>query len=251
MTAPVAGQVTSLWRHPIKSHGREALDQVRLTPGATMPGDRVWAVAHEASTVDNSAWSPCVNFSRVSKAPDLMAITARMDDETGRITLRHPRLFDLEFDPEQDVAALLAWVAPLMPANRAASARLVRVPGRGMTDSDFPSVTLCNMASHRAVEQRLGTDLSIHRWRGNVWFDGLPLWEEFDWMDREVQIGEVVFGVRERTDRCAATTANPETGQRDADTLGALAHWDHQDFSVRASVLRGGVIRIGDTVTPL
>jgi uncharacterized protein YcbX len=244
----MTGLVTSLWRHPVKSHGREGLASTTLVEGQTMPGDRVWAVAHEHSRADDSAWAPCVNFSRVAKAPALMAITARLDDESGKVTLSHPERTDLTLDPDRDGPALIDWVKPLVPADRAAAARIVRVPGRGMTDSDFPSVTLCNMASHRAVEQRLGHPLSIHRWRGNIWFDGLPLWEEFDWLDREVQIGEAVLRVRERTDRCAATTANPETGRRDADTLGTLATWGHQDFSVRAEVIRGGTINIGDVV---
>lgn len=247
----MTGTVTSLWRHPIKSHGREALTQVALTAGQTLPGDRVWAVAHSESDADGSAWVPCVHFSRGSKAPGLMAINARLDEDTGRVTLSHHAQPDLEFRPDDpaDLDRFLDWVRPLMPENRAASARIIRVPGRGMTDSDFPSVTLCNMASHRAVEQALGRPLSIQRWRGNIWFDGLPLWEEFDWIDREVQIGEAVLIVRERTERCLATTADPETGIRDADTLGALdSHWGHRDFSVRAEVVRSGQIRLGDPV---
>lgn len=247
----MSGTVISLWRHPIKSHGREDVTAVTLMAGETMPGDRVWAVAHEHSKADGSAWTRCANFSRGAKAPGLMAITSRLDEATGTVTLSHPELDDITVEPEQDEAALIAWVTPLMPADRAASTRVVRVDGRGMTDSDFPSVTLCNMASHRAVEQRIGRDLSIHRWRGNIWVDGIPAWEEFDWLGREVRIGGAVLHVRERTGRCAATTANPMTGQRDADTLGTLGIWGHQDFSVRAEVVRGGALTIGDTVQVL
>lgn len=247
----MSGTITSLWRHPIKSHGREAVTAVTLTAGETMPGDRIWAVAHERSTADGRTWANCANFTRIAKAPGLMAITSKLDDEAGFVTLSHPDLDDITLAPDQDEAAFIAWVAPLMPANRAASARVVRSHERGMTDSDFPSVTLCNMASHRAVEQCMGRDLSIHRWRGNVWFDGFPMWEEFDWLDREVQIGGAVLCIVERTGRCAATTANPETGQRDADILGTLGTWGHQDFSVRAKVVRSGAIAIGDTVQVL
>jgi uncharacterized protein YcbX len=57
--------VTSLWRHPIKSHGREDVASTTLIAGQTMPGDRVWAVAHEASKADGSEWVPCANFNRV------------------------------------------------------------------------------------------------------------------------------------------------------------------------------------------
>lgn len=245
----MTGAVTEIWRHPIKSHGRETLSEVTLIPGQTMPGDRVWAVAHEMSEADGSEWAPCANFSRGSKAPRLMAISAVLDGD--RVTLSHPDRPDLTFHPDTQQDLFLDWVRPLMPADRAASARIVRVPGRGMTDSDYPSISLCNMASHRAVEQRLGRKLSICRWRGNIWFDGLPLWEEFDWLDREVRIGDAVFHVKERITRCLATTANPETGQRDADTLGALRSWDHQDFGVYATVIRGGTIRRGDEVQVL
>jgi MOSC domain-containing protein len=243
------GAVTSLWRHPIKSHGREQLSSVTLTPGHTMPGDRVWAIAHEASKADGSEWVSCANFSRVAKAPELMAMAAQLNGD--QVTLMHPKRPDLTFAPDTQAELFLDWVKPLMPENRAASARILRVPGRGMTDSDFPSVTLCNAASHRAVETQMGQDLSILRWRGNLWFEGLPEWVEFDWMDRDVQIGDVVLRVRERTERCAATTTNPETGARDADTLAALQTWGHKDFSVRAEVIQGGNIRIGDEVTPL
>lgn len=244
----MTGRVTRLWRHPIKAHGREALDSTTLIPGQCMSGDRVWAVAHEASRATGAEWARCGNFTRAAVAPQLMAISAR--SEGGKLVLTHPLRSELTFDPETEEAAFLDWVKPLMPQGRAMPVRLVRVPGVGLTDSSWPSVTLCNMASHRAVGQRLGRELSIHRWRGNIWFDGLPVWEEFDWIGREVRIGEAVLKIRERTERCKATTANPDTGQRDADTLGALETWGHQDFSVRAEVIRGGTIRVGDTLEP-
>ena len=246
--------VTDIWRHPLKSHGREALDSVTMIAGQTMPGDRVWAVAHDASKADGSQWAPCANFTRGAKAPQLMAINAQLEDVTGQLTLSHPDRPDLSFDPDAaaDLQRFLDWEKPLTPADRAASARIVLVPGRGMTDTDFPSVSLCNWASHRAVEAAIGHDLSPKRWRGNIWFDlGAP-WAENDLMGSQIQIGEVTFLIRERVTRCLATTANPETGVRDADTLKTLKDtWGHQDFSVYAEVITGGDIRLGDSVKVL
>ncbi len=245
------GRVASIWRFPIKAHGREELPEVTLTAGATLPRDRRWAVAHEDSGATGAEWVPCTHFSRGAKAPALMAITARTDPAAGTVTLSHPDREDLTFDPDSEGDRLIAWAGPMIPQGRAASARVVRAAGQGFTDSDFPSVTLCNHASHRAVEQRLGRPLSIHRWRGNLWLDGLGPWEEFEWVGREVQVGGAVLAVRERTDRCLAPHANPDTGTRDADILGALDHWGHGDFSVRAEVVRGGDLRPGDPVTVL
>ena len=245
----MTAEVAQIWRYPIKSHGREALDRVTLTAGQTMPWDRAWAVAHETATADNTAWAVCANFNRIIKVPGLAAITSRLDPEAKRLTLSHPDRPDLTFWPDDDPEAFLDWVRPLMPEGRGQSTRFVHVPGRGMTDSEIPSITLCNLASHRAVEQKLGRRLSTHRWRGNIWIDGLVPWEEFEWMDREVRIGDVTFAVRERTDRCPATFANPETGQRDTDLLEILNEgWGHEDFSVRAVVSTGGTLAQGDKV---
>ncbi len=236
--------VLSLWRHPIKAHGREEVSATDLIPGHTMPGDRVWAVAHEASSADGSEWVRCTNFTRAAGSPSLMAITSQTKGTD--LMLSHPDRPDLTFDPETQQDAFLNWVAPLMPEGRAAPVRLVRARGQGMTDSSWPSLTLCNMASHRAVEEQLGKDLSIHRWRGNIWLDQLAPWHEFDWIGRDLRIGGAILKVRERTTRCLATASNPETGQRDADTLGALDTWGHRDFSVKAEVIEGGTVRPGD-----
>lgn len=241
--------VTEIWRHPIKSHGRETLESVTLEAGKAMPLDRVWAVAHERSTADGSTWASCGQFCRVAKVPSLMAITAKHDAATGLTTLRHPDLEELTFDPDKDAEAFLDWVRGLVPDDALQPARLVKAQTQAFTDSDFPSVTLCNHASHRAVEQQIGTPISHLRWRGNIWIDGLAPWEEFDWAGRDVAVGKIVLRIRERTDRCKSIHSNPDTGKRDTDVLGALDHLGHQDFSVRAEVIEGGLLRIGDEVT--
>lgn len=216
-----------------------------------MPYDRLWAVAHEVSKADGSTWVPCANFSRVSKAPALLAITCRLDEEQETLHLQHPDRPNLSFQPDTEGDKLIEWVMPLVPQDRALPDRVLRLNNRGFTDSDFPSVTLCNRASHAAVAAHMNQDLSIHRWRGNVWFDGTAPWQEFDWLGREVRIGTCVLRIRERTDRCLATTANPETGKRDADVLGALQHWGHKDFSVRAEVVQTGQFSLDDSVEVL
>lgn len=242
------GTLAHIWRHPIKSHGREALESVALTIGQTMPWDRHWAVAHEAAKLEGANWVPCVNFSRGAKAPGLMAIEASFDEAAGRITLHHPELADLTVDPDQEGEAIIAWSAPLIPEGRAQSARVVRAE-RGMTDTDFPSISLNSHSSLRALGQKAGAPLDPRRFRGNLWIDGLGPWEEFEWIGKTLRIGAAELRVEERIGRCLATTANPETGVRDVDTLAALdAGWGHTDFGVYAQVVQSGTVARGDTV---
>src|SRR6056297_307099 len=122
-------QVSALWRHTIKGHGREALTDVTLAAGQAMPWDRRWAVAHELARLTEGEWAPCTNFSIGAKAPALMAINARVDETAGLVTLSHPDRPDLTFDTDRDAQALHDRVRPLMPVNRAQTVRLFRLDG--------------------------------------------------------------------------------------------------------------------------
>lgn len=244
--------LASIWRHPIKAHGREQVAQITVEAGRCLPWDRAWAVTHEASKPGNGEWIRCSNFSRGAKAPQLMALTSSVDETTGIVTLRHPEKTDLSIDPATEQAAFLEWITPLMPTDRAASTGLMRATEQGMTDSAFPSVSLNSLSSLGALGAACGQTLSQHRFRGNLWIDGLAPWAEFDWIGRSVRIGEVVIEVREKIGRCLATATNTETGQRDVDTLGVLkTNWGHTDFGVYGVITQGGILRNGVRVQVL
>ncbi|MGR3434993.1 MAG: MOSC domain-containing protein, partial [Shimia sp.] len=168
-----------------------------------------------------------------------------------RLRLSHPDLPDLIFDPATEGAAFVDWTRPLIPDGRPQPARLVRAT-QALTDSPFPSVSILGLSSLRALSQRVGRDLDPRRFRGNVWLDGTAPWQEFEWIGRTLRLGPAELTVRERITRCRATEANPETGRRDADTLGALeAGWGHTDFGVYAEVTAPGTIAPGDTAVLL
>ena len=239
-------KVTALWRHPVKSHGREALDRVTLTKGQSMPYDRLWAIAHDAAKADGSEWAACQNFSRGSKSPALMAVTAHLDEATETLTLKHPNLPDLTVQPDTAPEALLDWVRPLVDDTRAQPARVMRLDNRGWTDTPFASISLSNTASHAAVEELTNGALQQQRWRSNIWFEGAPAWSEFEWVGRDIRLGTALLRVEARIVRCLATTANTDTGERDVDTVKALNTLGHQDFGIYVSVIESGDVTLGD-----
>jgi uncharacterized protein YcbX len=244
-------QITQIWRHPIKAHGFEALTSTKIKAGQTMPWDRVWAATHEATKVGDGSWERCSNFSRGAKAPALMAVAAKLDEHSATLTLTQPDHPPLTFQPDraEDVARFVDWVHPMMPEDRAATAGLIRVTGQGMTDTPFPSISLGNLASLRALSQKIGQDLDQRRFRINLWVDGLAPWEEFEWPGRQIAVGDCAFKIEDRITRCTSTMANPDTGRRDADPLRALdAGWGHQDFGVALIAETDGQLNIGDTL---
>ena len=248
--------VAQLWRHPIKSHGREAIEAVTLTAGQTMPWDRHWAVTNDATkfNADDPQWVICRNFMIGASTPGLAGIWAALDEETATVTLRHDAIGTFTFKPDDPAEwpAFLKWVLPLCPPDKRQPTGIVSAPARGMTDTSYPTISLMNAASHTDVETQIGQPLERARWRGNIWIDGLPAWQEFDWVGRTIHIGSAELEVQEPIERCMATTANPHTGLRDADTLGALrAGWDHQHFGIYATVSKSGKVAVNDQVEVL
>ncbi|WP_118133739.1 MOSC domain-containing protein [Oceanicella sp. SM1341] len=249
----MAAALAAIYRHPVKSLGVEALDEVRLEAGQTMPGDRVWAVAHEASKFDPAApaWVHCANFARAAKAPQLIAVTAALAEDGETVTFSHPHRRDLTAKPDtaEGAAAIVEWMKPLVPEGRAAPAAIARAPGRGMTDTDFPSISLGSVATLHALSHAARHRLSPLRFRMNLWFEGTLPWEEFEWVGHQFTLGGARLRVAERVGRCSATTANPETGEVDVDTLKVLRDtWGHTQFGVYAEVIEPGLVRRGDTL---
>lgn len=245
--------LAAIWRHPVKSLGREALAAVELAPGRTMPWDRVWALAHEATRFDfdRPAWSPCASFTIGAKAPDFPAVAARLDEAAGRVTLTHPRRPAITVNPDlpEEAAALVAWAEALVPPGRARPVRIARVPGRGLTDTDYPSVSVGNLASLRALSQRLGREIAPERFRLNLWIEGLAPFEELGWDGGTLRIGPAALRIVEPVRRCAATSSDPATGRIDLDMPAALERlYGHRNFGVYAEVAEGGRLCTGDPV---
>ena len=80
----MTARLAHIFRHPVKSVGGEALDEVRLTEGQPLPGDRRFAVLHEAAIqhLDGDElrrWLPKSAFVRGVASAPLQAISGGWD----------------------------------------------------------------------------------------------------------------------------------------------------------------------------
>lgn len=244
--------VSAILRHPLKSIGRESLDEVSLTEGRWMPFDRKWAIAHERSKLDGS-WAKKINFLRGVAAPALMAVEAQLDTNTKALTLTHPALDPITLHPDlpQDGETLIEWLHDLWPIDLPSPTHVYRAQDSHLTDVSEAWISINSTASLNALSHRAGADLSPHRFRGNLWIDGLQPWAEASWIGRRIVIGDAVLDVKDQITRCKATMANPETGQRDVDVLETLNDLGHQEFGVYAEVVTGGTVALNASVEVL
>ncbi len=247
MTGP---RLSAIWRHPLKAIGREALESVTLSTGAWMPWDRVWAVEHANSKPLDGGWAHKMNFLRGVTDPSLMAITAAYDEASGTLTLDHPAAGQIVFNPdaEDDRDHFLEWAGRVWSSDLPLPTGIYKARDAHLSDVPEAWISINSTASLAEVSARAGQDLSPDRWRGNLWIDGMTPWAEFDLVGRKIVIGDVELKVHQPITRCKATMANPTTGVRDADTLGVLQSFGHQDFGVYAEVITGGEIKVGQAV---
>lgn len=246
--------VTALHRYPVKGLSPERLDRVRLTPGAPFPNDRRYAVENGPSGFDPTAprHSPKMAFLMLMRNESLARLDTRFDDATTTLAIgqggREVLRADLSTPDGRDAVArfLEAYVAGEMRG----PARVLEAPGFSFSDTPRRVLSLINMASVRALEQRIGTPVDPLRFRGNVQVEGLPPWGEFDLLDRELGTSSGLrLRVVKRIQRCAATNVDPVTGFRDLripETLDAA--YGHRDCGVYADVIAGGELVIGDVL---
>jgi len=248
MTATVSG----LYRYPVKSMQGESLDSVTLAANAIFPGDRQFAVAHKTSAWDAASpgWRPKGDFVNLTRVEKLANLQALLDDD-GRLEIQRGGKRVTGGDPtapagraviEQFLSAFLGDVAN-------GPFRLAQAAENALTDVPMPFVSLISADSARDLERVVRQPVDPLRFRGNIVFEGLPAWGEFDWIGREISVGTARLKVEERIGRCAATGVNPETAQRDLNIVRTLSEaWRHTDMGVYATVIEAGTVRPGDTI---
>jgi uncharacterized protein YcbX len=135
------------------------------------------------------------------------------------------------------------------------SVRIVRPEGPGLLQE--APVTLVSLASLERLEREAGRSVDARRFRMLFDLDGCGEHEEDAWSGRLVRIGAAVVRVGGGVGRCAVTTRDPDTGERDLDTLRLLRGYREPlgdgeiPFGVYAVVERPGIVRVGDEVEPL
>jgi MOSC domain-containing protein len=201
----------------------------------------------------------------------LAAIVPDYDSASERLVLRFPDGATIDGDVSTvDGEVHVPWGAARViharvvsgPFSRALSdyvgmeLRLVRTNDDAHPQS-YPA-SIVSQASLDELERSadLPGPLDDRRFRMLVTVAGSEAFEEDRWVGAEVRLGEAVVRIALPTARCATTTRDPATGQRDWDALRALkdlrglSPQQTVDFGVYAAVVTPGRVAVGDEVGP-
>src|ERR1041384_7906002 len=207
---------------------------------------------------------------RSSTTPWPVRVRADYDAETEVLRLRFPDGTELEGSALAggerihstsgtiDVTGRIVegpWDVPLS-ALAGKPVRLARADhtGAGMN----APVTLVSDGSLVRLAREAGrSEVDPRRFRLLFQREGCEAHEEDTWDGSTFAIGDAVIRVGGPVDRCAVTTRDPDTGERDLDTLRLLKDYRGQResdgavlFGVYAFVEQPGIVRVGDVFAP-
>jgi hypothetical protein len=248
------GSVRGLYRYPIKGLSPEALERVALRAGETIPFDRAYAIENGPGRFDpeHPQHLPKINFLMLMRDERLATLKPRFDESTHTLTILRDgkQVARGQLSTPLGRKLIEQFLAAYMQASLRGAPKIVFAQGHSFSDVAEKCLHIVSLASLREVERAAGVPLNPLRFRPNLVIEGAGAWEEFGWVGRTITVGEAELDVFDRTQRCAATDVDPDTGRRDTAIPAVLQRtWGHADFGVYARIVRGGVVNLGDTVT--
>jgi uncharacterized protein YcbX len=248
--------ITRLYRYPVKGLSGEALESLELQADKGIMGDRAFAIARGVDVFDEAApeAKSKLHFLMLAKDEALAALSTRYDAASGVLTVERsdsPPL-SASLHTEDGRAELEAFFKTYLGKDDVAP-RIVSAEGHKFTDISVVSpekmraISLVNLASVRALSDVVGREIDPRRFRANVYFDGVPAWDELNWTDRDIKIGQAEAHCVLRTKRCPATDVNPDTAARDINLPAEIRkHFGHFDMGIYAEVRTSGLAKTGD-----
>jgi len=247
------GTIQSIYRYPVKGLSPQALPQVTLAVGATLPADRAYGVENGPTGFDpaHPAYFPKQRFLMLMRNERLAALKTGYDEQNHTLTIEHEGRDVARGDlrTAEGRTAIEAFMAAFCADELKGPPKVLAGEGHSFSDVAKKVVSIINLASVAAVETAVGAPVDPLRFRANLYVAGWPAWHEFDLMGEELSAGGARLKVVKRIVRCAATNVDPQTGIRDMEIPPTLMRtFDHMDCGVYAEVIGAGDVRIGDAI---
>jgi uncharacterized protein YcbX len=237
-TGGIIGVVAELWRYPVKSMLGERCGKAELGYRGVL-GDRLWAVQDRHGKLGSGK-----NTRRFRRIDGLFGLSARYDGDVPVVTLpggSQVRGDDPCIDEELRSALRRRDVGL---AREAAISHFDQAPLHVVTDSSLS--WLAAAVPGAAVDAR--------RLRPNlVIATGLPAgFAEDAWVGRTARIGgSAVVEFTHRTERCVMVNNAQDTLPHSNQVLRAIAEANGLSLGVYATVVRAGLVHLGDEIEML
>ena len=246
-------RIDAIYRYPVKGLSPQRLARAALSPGATLPADRLYAIENGPSGFDPArpAYFPKQRFLMLMRNERLAGLQTHYADESHILTIRRDGEVAARGDLETAAgrAAIEAFFAANFTSELKGPPKVLSGGGHSFSDVAKKVVSIINLGSIKAIENMVGLPVHPLRFRANLYVGGWPAWQELELVGQTLAIGNSRLKVVKRITRCAAVNVDPETAARDLDIPPTLMRrLGHNECGIYAEVIAGGAIAVGDAM---
>lgn len=236
------GEVSQMWRFPVKSMRGNRVAAAELTERWGIPGDRGWVVRDDEDRDIRSA----------KKLRSLLQFRARYlaephADSTPKLEITFPDGSNMYSDDPRIHAALseaTGRAVSLWPRNPTADPR--------WTYFDALPLSLATTSALHSLQRNIpGSQVDPRRFRKNLIVRSEPSGSkhpEADWIGRHLRLGDAVCEVVTDVPRCVMVTLPQADLPQDRAILRTLARENGSVLGVYLRVVTPGPVREGDPV---
>jgi len=249
-------------RYPIKGLSGEYLNEIFLKKDAVIPGDREFALARHDVEYNHKepVYLRKTNFLALVKDEKLAKLRTKFNPETMHLLIELDKniiidkhLIDGKSIKETEFFFQKYLNLPINEKpNLVQGFEIEKNYGLKHSFSDIPdkAISIINMATLINLELKAKKKIDVIRFRGNFLIETGSAWEEFNWVGKKIKIGNSILEVFKKTQRCAATSVNPDTGIRDINVPKEISsHYGHVDLGVYAKVIKSGLVSLLDKIS--
>ncbi|GAA6139728.1 hybrid-cluster NAD(P)-dependent oxidoreductase [Arenicella sp. 4NH20-0111] len=224
-------RIEQIFKYPVKGLAGVEMQNAMLRPESGLDGDRRRAITlGKPNTSKIGDWAECGTFERLTINPSLALW--KVDSQNGQDTITSP----------QGTAFSASSSTRLTHGSFSDQARVVESQ-KGFWDHRDAQISIINLNTLAEIERVTGVQIDRRRFRANIYVRAEP-WSEFAWLGQVLKAQEPKLYVLRPTDRCRATSVNPDSSELDTNIPALLLrHYGHHYCGVYAKVIKGGTIR--------
>ena len=255
--------ISSINYCPVKSISFQSIDHCEIKKNIGILGDRIFAFSKnldqnqvklfERNPEDRKGkWNKILTL---KNSPFLNKYNFLLKEEKLTLTFKEKEILTIDVNIFSERQKLSNKIIELENS--------LKEPIVLMKNKDFPffdttiskkldfinSVSLINVQSIIDFQKKIGKEIEVPRFRGNICIDGLKAWEERNWIGKIIKINDISFKVEKNIPRCVAINLKPKTDNNSLNLLHSLKKtYNHFDMGIYLTPLNDGKIKISDTV---
>ena len=255
--------ISSINYCPVKSISFQSIDHCEIKKNIGILGDRIFAFSKnldqnqvklfERNPEDRKGkWNKILTL---KNSPFLNKYNFLLKEEKLTLTFKEKEILTIDVNISSERQKLSNKIIELENS--------LKEPIVLMKNKDFPffdttiskkldfinSVSLINVQSIIDFQKKIGKEIEVPRFRGNICIDGLKAWEERNWIGKIIKINDISFKVEKNIPRCVAINLKPKTDNNSLNLLHSLKkNYNHFDMGIYLTPLNDGKIKISDTV---